>query len=109
MSRLGHITAEQATAVKGYPHPGNIIFLPDSGGEIQLQYGHPQKVGRNGCFMHDVVQALIDNLSVYQQEGHPLACVETERTLDALRIAKGTILDRKANRQDRGVHETDKP
>ena len=106
---LPHVSAEQATAEKGYPHPGSTINLPDSGGQIKFQYGHPDEVDRNGCFMHDVVQALINNLEVYQQEGHPMACVETERTLDAMRIVKGNILDRRSNRQERGVHETDKP
>lgn len=108
-ARAGRRSSAQATEEKGYPHPGNVIDLPDAGGQIVLQYGHPQEVGRNGCYMHDVVQALIDHLSVYQQNGHPLACPETAATIAHLGAAKQSILARRKDRQDRNTFQTDKP
>jgi len=105
----GIVTAENATADKGYPHPGSAIVLPDGGGTIHLQYGHPQEVGRNGCFTTDVIQGLIDSLSVYQRAGHPMASTETDLAIMHLESAKARIEDRKAEREGRGVHQTDKP
>jgi len=103
------VSAEQATAEKGYPHPGNQITLPDGGGVITLQYGHPGEVGRNGCFPTDVIQGLIDNISVYQDRGHPMATRETALAITRLQEAKHWIEHRKNERRDRGVHQTDKP
>lgn len=102
------VTAEQATKEKGYPHPGNEIVLPDGGGTICLQYGHPKEAGRNGCFAADVLRGLAASLEVYQQEGHPLRCDDTERTIGLLYHAVSRLERRKADRQARGVHQTDK-
>ena len=71
---------------------------PCSPHAIYLQYGHPGEVGRNGCFTVDVIQGLIDNLSVYQARGHPMAKLEE---------AVMWIGRRKAEREARGVHQTD--
>lgn len=103
------ITPEQATAEKGYPHPGSFIALPDGGGTIHLQYGHPSEVGRNGCFTADVIQGLIENLSVYEQSGHDMADPSTSLAILALDSALRHITFRKRDRKARGVHETDKP
>jgi len=103
------VTAEKATEEKGYSHPGSVIQLPDGGGEIHLQYGHPDSVGRNGCFTVDVIQSLIDNLSVYQQHGHPMRTRETACAITKLEEALMWIERRKSRRKDRGVHQTDKP
>ena len=99
----------QYYAEKGYPHPGSVISLPGGGGEIHLQYGHPQEVGRNGCFTTDVIQGLIDNLSVYQARGHPMSTRETALAIARLEEARLWINSRKAKRQERGVHQTDSP
>ena len=105
------VSPEAATAEKGYPHPGNLIKLPHqpcSPHAIFLQYGHPQEVGRNGCFTVDVIQGLIDNLSVYQSPGHPMRTRETAVAITKLEEALMWINKRKAERADRGVHQTDK-
>jgi len=100
-------SAEDATAEKGYAHPGSVIELPNGGGEIHLQYGHPGEVGRNGCFTVDVIQGLIDNISTYQERGHPMASRETALAITKLEEALMWINRRKAERKDRGVHQTD--
>lgn len=102
------VNSEQATSEKGYPHPGSFIALPDFGGMIHLQYGHPQEVGRNGCFTVDVIQGLIDNLSVYQSPGHPMRTRETACALTKLEEALMWINRRKQDRDQRGVLQTDK-
>lgn len=102
-------SAKVATADKGYPHPGNVITLPDGGGAIHLQYGHPGEVGRNGCFTTDVIQGLIDNISVYQERGHPMATRETALAITHLETALMWINRRKEKRKQRDVHQTDKP
>lgn len=96
-----------ATHLKGYPHPGSFITLPDQGGTIHLQFGHPQEEGRNGCFVVDVLRALRENLRVYQQDGHPLRCNETAMTLTHLTQAIESIDRRKTDRKARNVHNTD--
>ena len=104
------VTPEQATEEKGYPHPGNTIWLPDHGGEpnrIRLQYGHPDKVGRNGCYIDDVLKGLIANLEVYQAKDHPMRCVDTSDTLEHLRNALACVEHRRESRKRRGVHQTD--
>lgn len=103
-----NISAKQATADKGYLHPGSTIVLPDDGGTIHIQYGHPKEVGRNGCFTTDVIQGLIDNLSVYQVRGHQMASQETACAITKLEEALMWINRRKEKRQDRGIHQTDK-
>lgn len=102
-------TAEEATKEKGYPHPGSAIVLPDGGGTIHLQYGHRPEVGTNGCFTTDVIEALMDHLSVYQERGHPMATRETACAITKLEEALMWIERRKNKRKARGVHETDKP
>lgn len=109
MTERTFVSTEQATKEKGYPHPGSCIQLPDNGGTIHLQYGHPDEVGRNGCFTTDVIQGLIDNISVYQERGHPMATRETALALTRLEEALMWINRRKSKRKERGVHETDKP
>lgn len=106
---MKHVTAEEATAQKGYPHPGNAIELPDGGGTILLQFGHRPEVGVNGCFTTDVIEGLMDHLSVYQERGHPMACRETACALTKLEEALMWINRRKEKRKARDVHETDKP
>ena len=101
------VDAEVATAAKGYPHPGSMICLPDGGGTIHLQYGHPQEVGRNGCFTTDVILGLISNLSTYQSAGHPMMTLETDTAIICLEEALVAITARKKDRADRGVHQTD--
>lgn len=103
------VTPEVATRDKGYPHPGNTITIPDSGQAIKVQYGHPGEVGRNGCFVIDLLQAVHDHLSVYQQPNHPMACEETEKTLQHLTRAIHSMGARKGDRMARGVHQTDTP
>lgn len=102
------ISAEDATREKGYPHPGSQIALPDNGGVINLQYGHPGDVSRNGCFAVDVIQGLIDHLSVYQKCGHPMSTRETACSITHLEEALMWLERRKSKRKDRGVHQTDK-
>lgn len=102
------VTPEEATENKGYPHPGSVIKLPDMGGLIHLQYGHPGEVGRNGCFTTDVIQGLIDNLNVYQSHGHPMRTRETALAITKLEEALHWIEARKRDRGARGVHQTDK-
>lgn len=108
-ARAGRVSAARASEEKGYPHPGNTIDLPNGGGQIILQYGHPDEVGRNGCFMHDVLEGIIANLKVFQQDGHPLSCSETGATILHLEAARESILARRRDRQARGTFQTDKP
>ncbi len=103
------VSAEDATKEKGYPHPGSVIQLPNLGGTIHLQYGHPAIVDRNGCFTTDVIQGLVDNISVYQKRGHPMSTRETAVAITKLEEALMWINYRKHKRAERGVHQTDKP
>jgi len=103
------VTAAEASAEKGYPHPGSVIVLPSHGGRIHLQYGHRREshVGTNGCFTTDVITGLILNLETYQEHGHPMATSETQEALRKLHEARMWIDARKADRRFRGVYETD--
>ena len=109
LSMVVDVDSEMATQDKGYPHPGNLIRLPDHGGTIRLQYGHPGQVGRNGCFMIDVLRACRENLAVYQVEGHPMASPETDQAIAGLDAAISAIESRKKDREARSVHQTDNP
>lgn len=102
------VDAYEATKQKGYPHPGSYIDLPNEGGTIHLQFGHPDEVGVNGCFTTDIIQGLIDNLSVYQSHGHPMRTRETACAITKLEEALMWINRRKDLRKAAGVHQTDK-
>lgn len=101
-------TREQATKEKGYPHPGSMIQLPDQGGEIHFQFGHPQEVGRNGIYMSDLLEAITDHLEVFQSEDAKLADEDTGKCIESLKAARGHLEARKAKRRARGVLNTDK-
>lgn len=103
------VTPEEASAEKGYPHPGSFIALPNGGGTIYLQFGHIPEVGRNGCFTSDVLQGLIENLATYQVPGHPMRTKSTDQAIHHLKLALEAIEARKESRRVRAVHETDKP
>ena len=111
------VPSKQATHEKGYPHPGSFIEIFLNPGdecddrravEIHFQYGHPQEVGRNGIFIDQVIDALADHLSVFQEPGHPMRSRETAVAITKLQEASMWIRERKRNRDRRGVLNTDK-
>ncbi len=93
-----NISRGEATTDKGYPHPGSVIYLPEKGGEIHFQHGLPQEVGRNGCSATDVIQGLIDRISVYQHASHPMWSAEAGLALIKLEEAKMWINASKIDR-----------
>lgn len=102
------ISPEKATDIKGYPHPGSVIAIPSRGGEIFIQFGHPQDVGRNGAFIPEVLTAIIDHLKVYQEPGHPLASRETALAITKLEESRMWLEERRRDRERRQVLWTDK-
>ncbi len=102
------VTAEDATEQKGYPHPGSFVELPDDGGVIFFQFGHPDEVGRNGCYMVDVVKALAEHLRPFTDPGHPMRDHTTNMARVYLLDAVRAMDQRRRDREGRGVHQTDK-
>lgn len=104
------VNSKLASEEKGYPHPGSFITLgPDEHKTIiHLQYGHPDEVGRNGIFIHELYDALAEHLSVYQSPGHKMRTRETAMVITKLDEASLWTQKRTLDRKKRGVHETDK-
>lgn len=74
-----------ASAEKGFPHPGSVIELPV--GAIHVQYGLPPTKARNGNLITEVIQAIIDHQKVFLLPGHPMACRETAVAITKLEEA----------------------
>ena len=71
---------------------------------VEFQSGLPQVVGVNGCRVEDVIDVAIQRLQEY--ESGPLACIENEDAIVALRDARRALELRRLRRSEQGVLNT---
>ena len=100
------IREERATKEKGFPHPGDTIWLPGEVG-IPMQYGKSPLEVRNGLLDTEVLQGVVDRLKVFQKPGSPMANRETALAITKIEEAIHWLQHRQLDRQARAVRFTD--
>lgn len=85
-------------------NPEHVEGEPTDGCTILFQNGVVPEVGFNGVTPEVLLDILIHRFQKFQSG--KLACSENERALEGLRQAKQAIIDRRADRLERHVHNT---
>jgi hypothetical protein len=75
--------------------------------KIEWQDGLPSEVGRNGAFVEEILEQVIDRIRALNVE--PLNCRENSLAITDLESARNWLLQRTRNRQARGVEGTYNP
>jgi hypothetical protein len=71
---------------------------------IKFQQGPIPLVGRNGAFIEDVIDVLIDRLVGFQEGDY--ACDENDKAIEHLEAAKDALIERAMKRTEQGVEGT---
>lgn len=101
------VSAEEASNEKGYAHPGSSLSLP-GGYRLPMQYGMSPLTSRNGLLEPEILQALVERLSVYQAPENPMRSRETALAITKIEEAIHWLNHRQIDRQRREVRFTDK-
>ena len=94
----------ERTSMSGAPV---VITLPEDWGYIRFQDGAVKEAGRNGAFIEDIIQILVDRLEYYNTT--EFRCRENSLAITHLEEALHWLWSRTKARQEQGVEGRNLP